>query len=83
MNKKEALLIVIALVLLFSGIVLATSSLDVEIYAFDQNPAGRDKGNEWATFYNPSNQSVDHHLLPLYIISVYAVLGDPVRDEPR
>ena len=45
----------------FSGIALATSSasLDVIIYAFDQNPAGSDKGNEWVTFYNPSNESAD------------------------
>ena len=61
MNKKQALLIGIALVLLFTGIALATStaSSDVEIYAFDQNPAGSDKGNEWVTLYNPSNKSVE------------------------
>ena len=64
MNKKQGLLIGIALVLLFMGIPLATSttlsaSSDVIIYAFDQNPAGRDKGNEWVTLYNPSNESVD------------------------
>ncbi|MBC8521596.1 MAG: hypothetical protein H8D26_06365 [Methanomicrobia archaeon] len=64
MNKKQGLLTGIALVLLFTGIVLATStnlsaSSDVEIYAFDQNPVGRDEGNEWVTLYNPSNESVD------------------------
>ena len=64
MNKKREILIVITLVLLFTGIPLATSttlsaSPDREIYAFDQNPAGRDEGNEWVTLYNPSNQSVD------------------------
>ena len=61
MNKKHGILIGIALVLLFVGIALATSSAssDVEIYAFDQNPAGRDEGNEWLTFYNPSNESVE------------------------
>ena len=61
MNKKHGILIGIALVLLFVGIALATSSApsDVEIYAFDQNPAGRDEGNEWITLYNPSNESVD------------------------
>ena len=42
MNKKQAILIGIALMLLFTGIALATStnlsaSSDVEIYAFDQN----------------------------------------------
>ena len=61
MNKKQEILIGIALVLLFTGIALATSSAssEVEIYAFDQNPAGRDEGNEWVTLYNPSNKSVD------------------------
>ena len=62
MNKKQGILIGIALVLLFAGIALATSStasLDIEIYAFDQNPAGSDEGNEWVTLYNPSNESVD------------------------
>ena len=48
MNKKHGILIGIALMLLLTGIALATSSApsDVEIYAFDQNPAGSDKGNE-------------------------------------
>ena len=61
MNKKQGLLIGIALMLLFTGIALATSSAfpGVVIYAFDQNPAGRDEGNEWVTLYNPSNESVD------------------------
>ena len=50
--------------LLFTGIALATSttlsaSSDIIIYAFDQNPAGSDKGNEWVTLHNPSNESVD------------------------
>ena len=50
--------------LLFLGIALATSTTlsapsDVVIFAFDQNPAGSDKGNEWITLYNPSNKSVD------------------------
>ena len=61
MNKKQGILIGIALVLLFTGIALATSSASpcVVIYAFDQNPAGSDEGNEWITLYNPSNESVD------------------------
>jgi len=61
MNKKQGILTGIALVLLFTGIAIATSSAssNVEIYAFDQNPAGSDKGNEWVTLYNPSNESVD------------------------
>ena len=42
MNKKQGILLAIALMLLFAGIVLATSSSssDVEIYAFDQNHDG-------------------------------------------
>ena len=61
MSKKQGILIVIALMLLFTGITLATSSAtsDVIIYAFDQKPAGSDDGNEWVTFHNPSNESVD------------------------
>ena len=63
MNKKQGILFVIALVFLSTGIALATSSnlsasSDIEIYAFDQNPAGSDKGNEWVTLYNPSNESL-------------------------
>jgi hypothetical protein len=63
-NKKPGLLLGIALMLLFTGIALATSttsstSSDVILYAFDQNPAGSDDGNEWVTFHNPSNESVD------------------------
>ena len=43
MNKKQAVLVGLALVLLFAGTALATSinlsaSSDVIIYAFDQNP---------------------------------------------
>ena len=61
MDKKQGLSIGIALMLLFVGIALATTSASpcVVIYAFDQNPAGRDEGNEWVTLYNPSNESVD------------------------
>ena len=62
MNKKLAVLTGITLVLLFTGVptlnILSASS-DVEIYAFDQKPAGSDEGNEWVTFHNPSNESVD------------------------
>ncbi len=64
MTKNQGLLLGIALILLLTGITLATStaisaSSDVIIYAFDQNPAGSDDGNEWVTFHNPSNESVD------------------------
>ena len=62
--NKQRILLGIALMLLLTGIALATSttlsaSSDVIIYAFDQNPAGSDDGNEWVTFHNPSNKSVD------------------------
>jgi hypothetical protein len=58
------MLIGISLLLLFTSIALATSnnlsaSSDVGIYAFDQNPVGSDKGNEWVTLYNPSLESGD------------------------
>ena len=61
MTKNQGLLLGIALTLLFTGIALATPSAtpEVIIYAFDQNPAGLDQGNEWVTFHNPSNESVD------------------------
>ena len=63
MTKNQGILLGIALMLLL-GIALATSttisaSSGVIIYAFDQNPAGSDEGNEWVTFHNPSNESVD------------------------
>jgi hypothetical protein len=60
--NKQGLLLGIALMLLFAGTALATTSSassHVIIYAFDQNPAGLDEGNEWVTFHNPSNESVD------------------------
>ena len=64
MTKNQGLLLGIALMFLFTGTALATSTTisatsDVIIYAFDQNPAGSDDGNEWVTFHNPSNESVD------------------------
>jgi len=61
MDKKNALIFGGALVLLFVGIAIATSSAssNVILYAFDQNPAGSDEGNEWVTIHNPSNESVD------------------------
>jgi hypothetical protein len=64
MNKKQAVLTGITLILLLTGIALATSttisaSSGVIIYAFDQKPAGSDDDNEWVTFHNPSNESVD------------------------
>ena len=59
MSKKQGILIGIALVLLFTGIAIANPSApsNVVIYAFDQNPAGSDKGNERVALYNPLNKS--------------------------
>jgi micrococcal nuclease len=60
--NKQGILLGIALILLFTGIALATTvsaSPDVIIYAFDQNPAGLDEGNEWVSIHNPTNKSVD------------------------
>jgi hypothetical protein len=64
MTKNQGLLLAIALTLLFTSIALATSTTlsatsDVILYAFDQKPAGSDEGNEWVTFHNPANESVD------------------------
>jgi hypothetical protein len=64
MNKKQVVSFGITQMLLFTGIALATSTTlsatsHLIIYAFDQNPAGSDEGNEWITFHNPSNESVD------------------------
>ena len=61
MNKKQTLILGLSLILIFTGIASATpsASSDVIIYAFDQNPAGLDEDNEWVTFHNPSNESVD------------------------
>jgi len=52
MNRKQGILIEIALVLLFTGIALATSSTssDVVIYPFDQNHDGYSE--EPKTFIN-------------------------------
>ena len=54
MTKNQGLLLGITFMLLFTGVALATSttvsaSSNVIIYAFDQNPAGRDEGNQWVT----------------------------------
>ena len=35
------------------------TSLNVEIFAFDQNPAGYDEGNEWVALYNPMNSTAN------------------------
>jgi hypothetical protein len=63
MTKNQGLLLAIALMFLLGTTLATTTTLTassgVIIYAFDQNPAGSDEGNEWVTFHNPSNKSVD------------------------
>jgi len=60
MNKKKALISGVALVLLFTGIALATSSVssDVEIYALGQNP-----------FQRPPDTGLEETFLALLIIN--------------
>ncbi len=44
-----------------TAVVIASIDLPpsgIIIYAFDQNPAGLDEGNEWVTIHNPTNKSV-------------------------
>ncbi len=38
---------------------LGVGSTSVVIYAFDQNPAGSDEGNEWVVLHNPTNTSIN------------------------
>jgi phosphatidylserine/phosphatidylglycerophosphate/cardiolipin synthase-like enzyme len=55
-------IVLIAIILASVGIADIGSSgknPEVLIYAFDQNPAGSDKGNEWVAFHNPSNEIED------------------------
>ena len=61
MQYYKILIILILISFLLFGLGSRTSSASsgAEIYAFDQNPAGRDEGNEWVTLYNPINESVD------------------------
>ena len=56
MKYYKSLIILLLISFLLFGL---EASSGVEIYAFDQNPAGSDKGNEWVTLHNPSNDSVD------------------------
>jgi hypothetical protein len=72
--NKQGILIGIALTLLLIGIAIATSSAssNVIIYAFDQNPAGSDNGNEWVSFHNPTPIRVNSTggILTLLLISL-------------
>ena len=64
MNKKQGMLIGIALALLFVVIAIATSTAysGVVIYAFDQNPAGYDSGTEWV-------------LTPDFVVNLLVAIG--------
>ena len=55
MNKKQGILIGIALILFFTSVALATlsASSNVVIYAFDQKPAVSDEANEWVSLETP------------------------------
>jgi phosphatidylserine/phosphatidylglycerophosphate/cardiolipin synthase-like enzyme len=60
MKRRKVLLPCIILIILLLGLGIALNVQGtVQIYAFDQNPAGSDTGNEWVTLYNPSKESVD------------------------
>ena len=65
MEKLQGVKISISLILtsiFLTAVVIASIDLPpsgVIIYAFDQNPAGLDEGNEWVTIHNPTNKSVD------------------------
>ena len=77
----QRVILVIALTLLL-GIALATPSASSEIiiYAFDQKPAGSDKGNEWVTLHNPSNASVD--IIRNHGSSQELLCNDAMRNVP-
>jgi endonuclease YncB( thermonuclease family) len=64
MKKQIAIAITIALVVIaviFTASVLSedVNKPNVIICAFDQNPAGVDRGNEWVLLYNPTNDTID------------------------
>ena len=63
MKRKRLILISIIWTSIFLT-ALGIAGIDIPlsgviIYAFDQNPAGLDEGNEWVTIHNPSNKSAD------------------------
>jgi micrococcal nuclease len=59
--KTLAIALIATLSLSSFGSVICTSTnaVSIEIYAFDQNPAGYDSGNEWVTLYNPTTNAID------------------------
>jgi len=59
MKYYKSLIILLIISFLLFGLETSSASSGVVIYAFDQNPTGRDEGNEWVTLYNPTNESVD------------------------
>jgi phosphatidylserine/phosphatidylglycerophosphate/cardiolipin synthase-like enzyme len=53
MKRRKVLLPGIILIIMLFGLGIALNVQGtVQIYAFDQNPAGSDTGNEWVTLYN-------------------------------
>jgi micrococcal nuclease len=61
-EKKSLLHISLILAAIFL-IAIGIACIDIPpsgviIYAFDQNPAGLDEGNEWVAIHNPTNKSV-------------------------
>jgi len=62
MQRVKIIISIVLAAIFLTAIVIASIDLPssgVIIYAFDQNPAGLDEGNEWVAILNPSNKSVD------------------------
>jgi hypothetical protein len=60
-NVKSLMYSIVMASIFLTAIGIASIDLPpsgVIIYAFDQNPAGLDEGNEWVTLHNPTNKSV-------------------------
>jgi hypothetical protein len=62
MQNVNLMCSIILATIFLTAVVIASIELPpsgIIIYAFDQNPAGLDEGNEWITIHNPTNKSVD------------------------
>jgi micrococcal nuclease len=62
MQRVKIIISIILVAIFLTAVGIASIDLPpsgVIIYAFDQNPAGLDEGNEWVAIHNPSNKSVD------------------------
>jgi micrococcal nuclease len=62
MQRVKIIISIILAAIFLTSIGIACIELPpsgVIIYAFDQNPAGLDKSNEWVAIHNPTNKSVD------------------------